>query len=186
MNRLFIEDLMAADAPCFALGYVEENGTKSGFIALRPADTIPSSSTDQGFNFGHSVLGFEDSPVLHFAFEFYSHRIYHGLVIPGNPIVQAVLNTMISTKDYYFFAINPDQTVTAFRSRLQNTDLAGLKTNQERFRTVTCMPAQYDKTVKAFTKKPDPSGQVLTWVCRENEDYLDLSEHRLELKPRPF
>jgi hypothetical protein len=82
LNALFIRDLMAADPPCFALGYVEERGSTSGFIALRPAASIPSASTQQGFRFGHSVLGLENSPVLHFAFEFYGYAMYHGLVNP--------------------------------------------------------------------------------------------------------
>ncbi len=29
-----------------------------------------------------------------------------------------------------------------------------------------------------------PPGPVLEWVCRENPDYLDLAEDRLEMNPR--
>ena len=184
LNALFVRDLMAAKPPCFALGYVEERGSVSGFMALRPEQAIPSASTQQGFRFGHSVLGLNDSPVLHFAFEFYGHAIYHSLVNPGNPIVQRVLATMIETEDYFFFAINPDQTVTAFRSHLEDADLAGLKTNQEHFKQASCTPAQYEKAYKLFAKNPDPPGQTMNWVCRDNPDYLDLTEHRLELNPR--
>lgn len=184
LNKLFVRDLMSAQNSCFALGYVEESGVKSGFLALRPGESIPSSSTQQGFRFGHSVLGLDNSPVLHFAFEFYGHKVYHSLVNPGNPIVQAVLSTMIETQDYFFFAINPDQTVTSFRSRLETPDLAGLKTNLEHFKKVTCMPGQYDKTLAAFRRKPDPAGSVLEWVCRDNMDYLDLTHYRLELTPQ--
>jgi hypothetical protein len=185
LNELFVQDLMAANPPCFALGYVEERGSISGFLALRPDEPIPSTSTQQGFRFGHSVLGVDNSPVLHFAFEFYGHATYHGLVIPSNPIVQSVVSTMIETEDYFFFAINPDQTVTTFRSQLEHADLAGLKTNQEKFKEVSCAPEQYERAFSAFSKKPNPPGQVMDWVCRDNPDYLDLTEHRLELNPRP-
>ena len=184
VNKLFIRDLMAANTPCFALGYVEDRGSKCGFIALRPEIPIPSGSTEQGFRFGHSVLGIEKSQVLHFAFEFYGHAIYHGLVSPGNPIIQAVLDTMLETKDYFFFAINPDQTVTAFRSCLEHSDLVGLKTNREQFKNESCTPEQYERSVSAFSKKPDPPGQVMEWVCRNDWDYLDLTKYRLDLNPK--
>jgi len=123
LNELFVRDLMSAIPPCFALGYVEERGTVSGFLALRPEKSIPSTSTQQGFRFGHSVLGLNECPVFHFAFEFYGHAIYHSLVNPGNSIAKRVLSTMIETEDYFFFAINPDQTVTAFRSHLEYENL---------------------------------------------------------------
>jgi hypothetical protein len=76
--------------------------------------------------------------VLHFGFEFYGHATYHGLVSAGNPIIQAVIATMLDTQDYFFFAINPDQTVTAFRSQLEAPDVAGLRTNQEQFGEDSC------------------------------------------------
>jgi hypothetical protein len=105
LNELLVRDLMAANSPCFALGYVEERGEISGCMALRPDEPIPLSSTQKGFRFGHSVLGFEGNPVLQFVFEFYGHATYHGLVSPGNPIVQSVLSTMIETEDYFLFPI---------------------------------------------------------------------------------
>ena len=66
--------------------------------------------------------------MLHFGFEFYGHATYHGLVPVGNPIIQSVIETMLETQDYFFFAINPDQTVTAFRSQFEAHDLTGLRT----------------------------------------------------------
>jgi hypothetical protein len=29
-----------------------------------------------------------------------------------------------------------------------------------------------------------PPARVLEWICRDNLDYLDLTEYRLELNPR--
>lgn len=184
LNELFVRDLMAANPPCFAMGYVEERGSISGFLTMRPDENIPQASTQQGFRFGHSVLGIGNSQILHFAFEFYGHATYHSLVNPENPIVKSVLTTMVETKDYFFFAINPDQTVTAFRSKLEYSDLAGLKTNKERFKEAGCTPERYEKAFSSFSKNPDPPGQVMEWVCRDNPDYLDLTENRLELNPR--
>ena len=90
LNKLLIRDLIAADVPYFVLSYVEEKGKISGFIALRPNHAIPESSSKQGFRFGHSVLSLNDNPVLHFAFEFYGHKTYHGLVNPGSVLAQSV------------------------------------------------------------------------------------------------
>ena len=80
VNQLLIRDLMAAQAPCFALGYVEDRKEKCGFIAVRPESPIPNQVTQRGMNFGHSVLGTSQYKVLHFGFEFYGHATYHGLV----------------------------------------------------------------------------------------------------------
>ena len=182
LNKLFITDLMKATPPCFAMGYVEVNGSISGFLAIRPGKPIPTDSTNQGFRFGHSVLGFNNAPVLQFIFDFYDHECYHALV-NHNPLVQAVLSTMIKNKDYFFFAINTDQSVISFRSHLEEPDLAGLRTNQENFNKVTCLPEQYEKACQAFAKNPQPPGQILEWVCRDDLDYLDLTHHRLELDP---
>ena len=167
----------------FCTGFVEERGELSGFIAMRPEYPIPSEATAQGFNFGHSMLGEKENPILHFAFEFYGHAIYNGLVSAGNPIIQAVITKMVETRDYFFFAISPDNTVTAFRSQLENENLAGLKTNQEKYKSTICDVDKYENTVKLFTKNPDPKGEVMQWVCRTNWDYLDLSKNRLELSP---
>jgi hypothetical protein len=184
LNRVFMHDLMAATAPGFALGYVEERGSLSGFLALRPEKPIPAAVTERGFSLGHCVLGLQGSPVLQFTFAFYDHACYHALVNPGNRIVQAVLSTMVETEDYFFFAINPDHTVTAFRSRLETGNLVGLRTNLEHFGRVSCLPAQYEKVCRAFAKNPQPPGQMMAWVCRDNPDYLDLTKNRMEVNPR--
>lgn len=184
-NQLLIRDLMTAQAPCFALGYVEERKEKCGFIAIRPEIPIPNQVTQQGMNFGHSVLGTNHYKVLHFGFEFYGHATYHGLVPVGNPIIQAVIETMLETQDYFFFAINPDQTVTAFRSQFEAHDLAGLRTNQEQFADGSCSLEQYESAVQTFREKPDPPGTVMNWVFRNNWDYLDLKKYPLDLNPRP-
>lgn len=184
VNDHFMRDFMSAEAPCFSMGYIEEKGSVSGFFTLRPEKPIPASFTMNGFQFGHSVLALNDAPVLHFAFHFYDYVTYNALVNPGNPIVQAVLNLMLEKQDYFFLAINPDQTATTFRSLLEYEDLAGLQTNMKDYKNMTCIPAQYEKACEIFARDPYPPGEMLTWVCRDNLDYLDLSKHRLDLNPR--
>lgn len=183
MNRLLIQDLMNEEAPCFAMGQVRIKGDTTGFIAVRPQEAVPEMSSQQGFSFGHSVIGLEDSPVLHFAFNFYDHCVYHGLVNPGNPIVQSVLNLMIETGNYMFFSINPDQTATSFGAKLPDKDFVGLKSNLERFKMMSCLPTQYEKNVEAFSRNPSPPGEMLNWVCRDNPEYLDLDGYPMEINP---
>lgn len=186
INRLFVSDLMAASAPCFAMGYVEVEGQSSvsGFLALRPDEPISAASSDRGFDLAHCALGRADRPVFQFTFEFYGHDRYHALVNPSNPIVREVLNTMVDTEDYFFFALNPDHQVTAFRSHLEHPTLVGLRTNLENFGKAVCPPEHYERVCQAFAMDPDPPGRMMEWVCRDNPEYLDLTQHRVALNPR--
>lgn len=184
VNALFMQDLMAAQSPCFALGYVEASKGKSGFIAMRPEIPIPKDISEKGMNFGHSVLEIKGCKVLQFVFEFYGHATYHGLVPISNPIAKAVISTMLESQDYFFFAVNPDHTVLAFNSRFSGLDFAGLKANQEQFDDEGCGMAEYQRAVSAFAHSPSPPGKVMEWVCRNNWDYLDLQKYPLDLTPR--
>lgn len=105
VNRSFIQALIAAETPCCGLGLVEVDKKKSGFLALRSGEAIPEASLSLGFSFGHSLYGSSEFEVVHFAFEFYGFKTYHALVNPSNPLVQAVLKTMLESRDYFFFAI---------------------------------------------------------------------------------
>ena len=79
--------------------------------------------------------------------------------------------------------MNPNQKVTAFRSKLEAYDLAGLRRNQEKFGKEICSLEQYESVVSTFSKNPSPPGMMMTWVCRNNEDYLDLKKYPLVLNP---
>ena len=182
-NRQFIDDFVAAKAPCFALGMIEERKQELGLLALRPGETIPPEVMEPGFNFGHSILGNDHFEVLHFAFEFYGFRTYNVLVNPNNPLVQAVLETMIDSGEYFFLAIMPDQSVTAFRSEIGHENLEGLKDNLARIRSSTTNDVQYQQALRLFQKHPFPPGRLLTWVCRDNVGYLDITTDRLEMTP---
>jgi hypothetical protein len=50
-------------------------------------------------------------------------------------------------------------------------------------RQSTTTESQYELARCAFEASPEPEGVLLNWVCRDNIDYLDLSEDRLDLTP---
>ena len=60
-----------------------------------------------------------------------------------------------------------------------------MKNNLPRIKNAKTTDAQYLKTIAAFEKNPNPPGRMLNWVCRDNMDYLDLTQHREELNPVP-
>lgn len=162
---------------------VEVEGVECGLLALRPDKVIPAHITGKGFRLGHSVIGNDTFEVVHFAFEFYGFETYNVLLNPANPVVQAVLNRMVTTGDYFFFALDSDQSTTAFRSQIEETNLRGLKALMPRLRQSQTTEAQYQKTLAAFEKNPEPEGTLLTPVCQDNIAYLDLTHDRLDLTP---
>jgi hypothetical protein len=180
VNRQFMADFLAADAPCFALGLVEERKRRSGFLALRPERPIPAHVTDVGFRLGVGLIGTNEFEVIDLVFEFYGHALYHGLLNPNNPAVREVLATMVAAQDYVFFTVNTGSgAATCFRSELG----AGFIENMARIQRSTTTEAQYRRAVEGFSRRPEPPGMMLNWVCRENRDYLDLTHHRLEMSP---
>jgi hypothetical protein len=183
VNSRFIDEFISAEAPCCALGLVEERKQTVGFMALRPKMVIPEHYTRTGFSFGHSLLGNDNFVVIHFGFHFYNYATFNVLVNPNNPVVQTVLNKMIETGDYFFFAIDPAGRATAFRSELGQDDLSELKNNLPLIQNAKTTEIQYRKALAVFERNPDPPGKMLNWVCRDNMDYLDLTQHREELTP---
>lgn len=182
-NRRFMEEFVAAEPPCFALGLVEVEGTRCAMVALRPEEPIPRHVTARGFRFGHALLGTGTWEVVHFAFEFYGHATYNALVNPADPVARRVLETMVATGDYFFFALSSDRSTTAFRSEVGMANLAGLRANMDRIRASTTSEAQYGRAVAQFEVCPEPPGVLLAWVCRGDADHLDLERDRLVLRP---
>lgn len=80
VNRTFMREFVSADAPCFALGMVEERKRQCGFLALRPDKAIPPEVCDGGFCFGHTLVGNASFEVVQFVFEFYGFATYNALV----------------------------------------------------------------------------------------------------------
>lgn len=183
LNRAFMADFADADTPCFALGLVEVDGERTGFLALRPEETIPCEVLAQGFGFGHRLYGHQDSVLCQFVFDFYGFGRYIALVNPASPMVRHILEMMVHSADYHFFNLSPGNTVTAFRSEIGEENLAGMRDSLPVMQAVTTTDDQYEKGVQAFARNPDPPGTLMTWVCRDNPDYLDLTTNVLELPP---
>lgn len=155
----------------------------AGFLALRPDQAIPQGVTSSGFRFGHSLLGNAEFEVIHFAFDFYGFETYNVLVNPNNPLVQTLVTMMVESADYFFFALDSNASATAFRSEIGHGALASLRNNLPRIRQSRTSDAQYLRAVAQFGKNPDSPGLLLDWVCRDNAEYLDLTNDRLDLNP---
>jgi hypothetical protein len=74
--------------------------------------------------------------------------------------------------------------MTAFRTEIGDATLPGLIANMARIQGSTTTEHQYNQALAQFRRHPSPPGHVLEWVCRDNPDYLDLTQDRLEMNPR--
>jgi len=184
-NRRFIHAFLDEAAPCFALGMVEEGMEQYAVLALRPGVAIPNDIADQGFEFGHSLLGDADYELIQFAFEFAGFATYTVVVNPNNPLVQAVVRSMVEHGSYFIMAIDQDAHVITFRADLGGDDLIGLTDNYDRFLHSSTTEAQYRKVLAQFTSLARATARILNWVCRDDISFLDLSKDRLEAEPTP-
>lgn len=183
LNRAFMVDFSEAEPPCFALGMVAVDGKETGFLAMRPKEAIPRHVMDQGFQFGHALYGTSQAVLAQFVFRFYGHALYQALVNPALPMVQNILMTMIAGGDYFFFALNPGDRVTAFRSEIDAHNLAGMRDNLPMMQTATTTHHEYERGARAFARNPAPEGTLMNWVCRDNPEYLDLVNNVATLNP---
>ena len=183
VNRQFMREFTAAPAPSLGLGLVEVEDSQCALVALHLDQTLPPEVSAAGFAFGQALFGNAAWEVVHFAFEFYGFATYNVLINPSDPVARTVLSTMVETGDYFFFALTADNRVTAFRSAIAPDSLAGLKANMTRIQESTTSDAQYHQAVSQFRKRPEPPGTLLTWVCQEDTDYLDLTQDPLVLNP---
>ncbi len=184
VNRSFIEEFIAAQKPCCALGLTEVQNRQCAFIALRTETAIPYHVTDDGFSLGHTLIGNSKFEVIHFGFEFYNFQTYNVLINPNNPIAKIVLRSMIESGDYFFFTLDESNgSVTAFRSEIGNDTLLYLTKNWGRIQQSTTTTNQYLEALIHFVQDPIVPGPLLHWVCKDNINYLDLTQDRLEMKP---
>lgn len=183
VNGQFMSDFVDADSPCFGLGLVEVEGKETGFLALRLDETIPEHVLARGFRLGHQLLGSEEFEVIYFGFEFYGDKTYNALLNPSSELVKTVLETMVENKDYFFLSMSPTGMVTTFRADIGEENLAGLKDNLDRILDSETTDEQYERCLTKFKKTPTVPGVLVNWVCRDDEDYLDLTDDRLDLNP---
>ena len=185
LNRRFLQDFLAEAAPCFALGLVEERKRPYAVLALRPGVTIPPDITARGFEFGHSLHGSTEYELIHFAFEFRGFETYNVLLNPNNPLVLAVVGSMVEQGGYFILAIDNLQQVTAFRADIGPPGLIGLTDNYRRIQQSSTTEAQYRKALAQYNRRPHLPVRPLEWVCRDDTGYLDLTTHRIEMTPAP-
>jgi len=178
-----MQEFLAAEPPCFALGMVEERQRLCGMLALRLDQEMPAAIADGGFEFGHALFGNTTFAVLHVVFAFPGFQTYNVLINPHNPLVQAVLRTMLDDGDYFFFALNAQSHVTAFRADIGSDSLAILRANRARLQQATTTEAQYQQALTSFAARPEPAGILLPWVCRDNVASVDLTTNRMALTP---
>lgn len=183
VNRQFMSDFLDAGSPCFGLGLAEVDGKETGFLALRLGATIPEHILARGFRLGHQLLGTDEFEVIYFGFEFYGFKTYNVLLNPSSELVKTVLETMVESKDYLFFCLSPTGMVTTFSADIGKENLAGMKDNLDRILDSETTDEQYERFLAKFKKRPTVAGELVTWVCQDDEDYLDLIEDRLDLSP---
>jgi hypothetical protein len=180
-NRLFMQEFLAADTPCFALGMVEERQRPCGVLALRLDEVIPAAIADGGFQCGHALFGTTAFAVLHVVFALPGFQPYNVLMNPNNPLVQAVLTTMLDDGDDCFFALNAQGHVTAFRADIGVEGLSVLWANRAHLQHATTTEGQYHQALASFAAHPDPAGILLHGVCRHHVACGDLTTNRMAL-----
>jgi hypothetical protein len=178
-----MQGFLAAEPPCFALGMVEERQRLYGMLALRLDKEMPAAIADGGFQFGHALFGTTAFAVLHLVFAFPGFQTYNVLINPNNPLVQAVLTTMLDDGDYFFVALSAQGHVTAFRADIGVEGLAVLRANRARLQHATTTEEQYQQALASFAAHPDPAGILLQWVCRQTVACIDLTTNRMALTP---
>jgi hypothetical protein len=183
LNRHFVQHFLAQDAPCFALAMVEERRQLFAGLALRLDVSLPPGISARGLNLGHSLLGSAHFEVLHLTFEFYGFETYHVLLNPNNPVVQAVVASMIDRGGYFILALGREREATAFRADVDPGDLIGWKNHIQRIRQSATTEAHYETALAHFRRRPDPPGRMLDWVCRDHSAGLNPSLDPLELSP---
>lgn len=183
VNGMFMRDFITAGTPCCALGIIEDRKIQCGLVALRLNDVIPNEILDRGLGFGHQLLGIDDNDVVYLGFEFYGFKTYNVIINPNSPVSQAVLNMLIETGDYFILVINPDNSVTAFRSEIGGDALIWLKTYISRIKESNTTAVEYEKALSSFERNPQHPGELMNWVCRYDTRYIDINSNRLELNP---
>jgi hypothetical protein len=97
--------------------------------------------------------------------------------------VRTVMDMMIENGEYFFFAISSSGSATSFKKEIHEGSPDDLMVTFRHVKGSTTTDRQYEKVVASFAKNPDPPGTMLTWVCRDEPDYLDLTGDTIQLNP---
>jgi hypothetical protein len=183
VNGQLLGAFVALPSACGILGLLEEHGRSAPFLALRPQEPVVRREGARALRFGHALLGEPGAEIIQFGISFFEFATYHLLVNPSSPVVKAVLKRILERRYYFVLVIDPDQWTTAFRADLNAEGLDRLLEHQRRLIHSMTNTAQYERSVSEFARSPDPPGRMLEWVCRDDENYLDFTQHPVEMNP---
>jgi hypothetical protein len=140
--------------------------------------------SSRGFELGHCVLGGDNFEVVQLTFEFRGFATYHLLLNPNSPVVRNVLGHMLDSGNYFILVLGADSDVQVFGCDVGEDSLIWLQAFLPRLLASRTTAEQYRRAVTAFSRNPQPPGQVLHWICGDEVKYLDLCGDRVELMPR--
>ena len=182
LNERFLRAFMAAEAPCAALGLVEEAGQAKGFVAARIDERLPMAAAQSGFDVGYELIGTARYPLMHFILNFQSLPPYDILLNPNNPVVRKVVEVMRETAQYFFFLFEAGSMV-AFHRHMDAPSLYWFNTYGGVVNTATTTPEAYERGLqRCIEEERFLHGRLLDWVCREERAALDLQTDRFEVR----
>lgn len=182
LNGRFLRAFMDAEAPCAALGLVEEAGQTRGFVAARTRERLPAHTAQSGFDLGYELLGNDRYQLMHFVLRFQDLPPYDILLNPNNPVVRKVVDVMRETAQYFFFMVETHGMV-AFHQTMDRAGLEWFHRYGSVVHTATTTPQDYERALQRFTADERlRHGRLLDWVCRDDTASLDLREDRLEVR----
>jgi hypothetical protein len=179
-----MHDFLAAPLPSCAVGLVQDDQRQYALFALRPRVQIPPHIASAGGGIGFTLLGTPPHEVIHIGFQFPKFATYHVLVNPGSPLIRSVLAALREAGDSIFFATTTGTDVRAYGAAVGQDGWQELIKHRERRLQSTTTISQYNQIVGKFRRRPEPPGQLLDWVCRDQVTYLDCSLDSWELKSR--
>lgn len=182
-NSLFIEQFTTEKPSCFSLGVLEHDSVEKGFIAIKPRESIPQHVTSRGFNFGQEIFSYRNDEIIHFIMRFYDYRDFHILLNPNHEIVRRVLRIMKDTGDYFFCVFHHDSGMTSFRNDLAGAGLSLFENNLNIINGSKTSSENYENVVTMMEPDYQRNGEYLKWVCRDNIEFLNLRDYRLEANP---
>lgn len=178
-NKNFISKFIDENRPCAALGLVEIAAQEKGFLAIKPEKPFSGSTGQNGFDLGSELLGNSTVAVLHLVLNFDDDHIYDVFLDLNSPVVKKVLKVWEKTGDYFFFVFG-ENSFTAFDQTLGE---AWYQDNyfgiiEEAKNTLS----QYQAVINSIKNTDMVHGDYLDFVFQNEVEFLDLSEHRFEVK----
>lgn len=175
-----VGDLFAAGCDGLAMGLVQMEGVEYGLLALILAGELPEMAG--GFELGHRVLATDSYEVVQLTLQLDRQRTYHVLVNPASIVVQRTLAAMLQKGVYFIVFVTPEGAASVFQSQGDPDDLDGLRANWDRLLRSKTSEAEYQRTVVAFGRNPDPLGELLEWIGSTDPSQLEIQSDPLVMR----